>query len=123
MKESEDKFWKGEILKDFEKPTHQGFTEDVMRSIEKEQEVKSFAYQPLIGTKQWLITAFVLAIIILVAVFVEYKIEFDLGYFEKYSQQLLELLNDNSSFLWITFSLVGVFFVYTIIGKNSLFRR
>lgn len=123
MKEQGDKFWKKEILKDFEKPTHQGFTEDVMRGIEKQQESKSSAYEPLISPKQWLFTAFVLAIVTVLAIFVEYKIEFSLGYFEKYSQQLLELLNENSSFLWITFSLVGVFFVYTVIGKNSLFRR
>lgn len=123
MKEQEDKFWKEEILKDFEKPTHQGFTEDVMRGIEKQQESKSSTYEPLISPKQWLFTAFVLAIVSVLAIFVEYKIEFDLSYIEKYSQQLLELLNENSSFLRITFSLVGVFFVYSVFGKNSFFGR
>lgn len=123
MKEQEDKFWKEEILKDFEKPTHQGFTEDVMRGIEQVQEVKSSAYEPLISPKQWLFTAFVLAIVTVLSIFVEYKIEFDFSYIEKYSQQLLELLNKNASFLWISFSLVGVFFVYSVFGKNSLFRR
>lgn len=123
MKEQEDKFWKEEILKDFEKPTHQGFTEDVMRGIEQKKESKSSAYEPLISPKQWLFTIFVLAIVTVFAVFTEYKIEFDLSYIEKYSHQLLELLNENSSFLWISFSLVGVFFVYTVFGKNSFFGR
>jgi hypothetical protein len=123
MKEPEDNFWKEEILKDFEKPTHQGFTEDVMQVLEQKQESKSAAYEPLISSKQWLITAFVLTTISIVAVFFQYKIEFDLGYFEKYSQQLLQLLKENTSFLWISFSLVGVFFTYSIIGNGTFFSR
>jgi hypothetical protein len=46
MKESEDKFWKEEILKDFEKPTHQGFTEDVMQVLEQKQESKYVLKNP-----------------------------------------------------------------------------
>jgi hypothetical protein len=123
MKESEDKFWKEEILKDFEKPTHQGFTEDVMRGIEQEQESKSAAYEPLISPKQWLLTAFVMVTITIVAIFFQYKIQFDLGYFEKYSQQLLEFLNTNTSMLWVSLSLVSVFFVFSVLGKGVLFRK
>ncbi len=123
MKESEDKFWKEEILKDFEKPTHQGFTEDVMRGIEQEQESKSAAYEPLISPKQWLLTAFIMVTITIVAIFFQYKIQIDLGYFEKYSQQLLEFLNANNSMLWVSLSLVSVFFVFSVFGKGVLFRK
>lgn len=122
MKESEHKFWKEEILKDFDKPTHQGFTEDVMQGIAQTQESRATAYEPLISTKQWLITVFILAIITTVAVFFQYKIQIDLGYFEKYSQQLLTFLNKNSSVLWVSFSLVSVFFVYTLFGRGTLFK-
>jgi hypothetical protein len=123
MNESENKFWEEVILKDFEKPTHQGFTEEVMQGIEQKKESKSATYEPLISPKQWLITAFVLITISIVAISFQYKIEFDLGYLEKYSQQLLQLLNENTSFLWISFSLVGVFFAYSIIGNGTFFRR
>jgi hypothetical protein len=122
MKESEDKFWKEEVLKDFEKPTHQGFTEDVMQGIEQAEESKSRAYEPLISPKQWLITSFCLAIVTIVGVILQYEIQLDLGYFERYSQQFLQFLNENTSLLWISLSLVSVFFVYSVFGKSSLFR-
>jgi len=122
MKEPEDNFWKEEILKDFEKPTHQGFTGDVMQGIEQTQKVKSAAYEPLISPKQWLITAFILAIITTVAIFFQYKIQFDLGYLERYSQQLLQFLSENTSLLWGSLSLVSVFFVFSVVGKGKLFR-
>lgn len=121
MKESEDKFWKEEVLKDFEKPTHQGFTEDVMRGIELAEE-SSTAYEPLISPKQWLITAFILATITTVAIFFQYKIQIDLGYFENYSQQLLAFLNENITLMWVGLSLVSVFFVFSLFSKGSLFR-
>ncbi|PHR47005.1 MAG: hypothetical protein COA32_08770 [Fluviicola sp.] len=121
MKESEDKFWKEEILKDFDKPTHQGFTEDVMQGIAQTQESRATAYEPLISSKQWLITAFILAIITTVAVFFQYKIQIDLGYFEKYSQYLIEFLNENTSLLWIGLSLVSVFFAVSVFGKGKIF--
>lgn len=123
MKESEDKFWKEEILKDFEKPTHQGFTEDVMKGIDQMEATTSTSYEPLISPKQWLITALILATITVVAIFFQYKIQFDLGYFEKYSQQLMELLNENTSVLWVSLSLVSVFFVYSLFGKGISFRN
>jgi hypothetical protein len=122
MKESEDNFWKEEILKDFEKPTHQGFTEDVMKGLEQVEFSKSNAYEPLISAKQWLITAFILVAITITAIFLQYKIQFEFGYFETYSQQLLDFLNKNTSMLWVTLSLVSVFFVYSVFGKRSLFK-
>lgn len=122
MKESEDKFWKEEILKDFEKPTHQGFTEDVMKSIDQMNTATSTSYEPLISPKQWLITAFILAIISVIAIFFQYKFQFDLGYFEKYSQMLVQFLNENTATLWVCLSLVSVFFVFSVFGKGSLFK-
>tara|TARA_R100000951_G_C2594013_1_gene166015 strand:+ start:87 stop:458 length:372 start_codon:yes stop_codon:yes gene_type:complete len=122
MKESEDKFWKEEILKDFEKPTHQGFTEDVMQGIDQVDAAKSTSYEPLISPKQWLVTVSILATITIVAIFFQYKIQFNLGYFEKYSQQLLEFLNENTAMLWVSLSLVSVFFVFSLFGKGILYR-
>jgi len=119
MKESEDKFWKEEVLKDFEKPTHQGFTEDVMQGIDQ-IETTSSAYEPLISHKQWLVTALILTTITFVAIFFQYKIQFDFGYFEKYSQQLIQFLNENTSLLWVSLSLVSVFFIYSLFGKRRI---
>lgn len=122
MKESEDKFWKEEILKDFEKPTNQGFTDDVMKGIDQMDTVKSISYEPLISTKQWLVTALIFTSITLVAIFLQYKVQFELGYFEEYSQQFLEFLNENTAMLWVCLSLVSVFFAYSVFGKRSLFK-
>jgi hypothetical protein len=122
MKELEDDFWKEAVLKDFEKPTHQGFTEDVMCSIEEGKVVKSAAYKPLISKKQWLAIALFYVVIIGVGIFAESTMRFDLGVLEKYSDQLMQIVNENISTLWVSLSMVSVFFVASIFGKKSLFR-
>lgn len=118
MKESEDKNWKEEILKDFEKPTHSGFTDEVLQNIGEVEHKQSFRPAPLISAKGWFFTALIFGIVVLLAVFVEYKIEFEFGFIEDYSEKLLKLLNDNTPVLWIIFSLVAVLFVLAVMNQK-----
>lgn len=120
MKESEDKIWKDEILNDFEKPTHAGFNDDVMSMIEELENKPVVKPAPLISAKQWFFTALIGSLIILLAVFVQYKIELDFGYVETYSMKMLDWINTNMEILWIAFALVGVFFVFVVLNQKRL---
>lgn len=123
MKELEDDFWKEEILKDFNKPTHQGFTEEVMQQIELANKPLSNAYEPLIRPKQWLITGCIALAFVIFAVLFDSKIQIDLGYFETLNVQFIEFLQENTSLLWISFSLVSFFFVFSFIKKGLFFVK
>jgi hypothetical protein len=123
MKELEDDFWKEEILKDFNKPTHQGFTEEIMQQIELANKPLSNAYEPLISPKQWLITACIALAFVIFAVLFDSKIQIDLGYFETLNAQFIEFLQENTSLLWISFSLVSFFFVFSFIKKGLFFVK
>jgi len=119
MKESQDKNWKDEVLSNFEKPTHSGFTDEVMRNINALDEKVSVQPAPLISSKQWFYTGLVFSIIILLTVFVEYKMDFEFGYIEDFSTQLLQWVNDNLSSLWIVLTLLSVFFVFSLINQKK----
>tara|TARA_B100000508_G_scaffold140085_1_gene139991 strand:- start:84966 stop:85337 length:372 start_codon:yes stop_codon:yes gene_type:complete len=120
MKESEDKNWKEEILKDFEKPTHAGFNDEVMSMIDELESKPAFNPTPLISVRQWFFTAVVASIIILLGVFVQYRIELDFGYVETYTEKFMHWINANMEVLWVAFALVGVFFVFTLMNQNKL---
>jgi hypothetical protein len=119
MKESQDKNWKDEVLSNFEKPTHSGFTDEVMRNINALDEKVSVQPAPLISSKQWFYTGLFFSIIILLTVFVEYKMDFEFGYIEDFSTQLLQWVNDNLSSLWIVLTLLSVFFVFSLINQKK----
>ena len=120
MKESEDKNWKEQILKDFEKPTHAGFNDEVMDMIEELGNKPAVKPAPLINVKQWFYTALIGSLIVLLAVFVQYKIELDFGYVETYSMKMLDWINGNMEVLWVAFALVGVFFVFALLNQKRL---
>jgi hypothetical protein len=119
MKESQDKNWKDEVLSNFEKPRHSGFTDEVMRNINALDEKVSVQPAPLISSKQWFYTGLFFSIIILLTVFVEYKMDFEFGYIEDFSTQLLQWVNDNLSSLWIVLTLLTVFFVFSLINQKK----
>lgn len=120
MKESTDKNWKEEVLRDFEKPTHAGFNDEVMGMIEELENKPVAKPVPLISVRQWFFTALIASIIILLGVFVQYKIELDFGYVETYSMKMLDWINTNMEILWVTFALVGVFFVFAVFNQKKL---
>lgn len=120
MKESEDNNWREEILKDFKKPTHAGFKDEVMDMIEGLDNKPAVKPAPLISVKQWFFTVLVASLIVLLAVFVQYKIELDFGYVETYSMKMLDWINSNMEILWVAFALVGVFFVFALFNQKRL---
>lgn len=120
MKESTDKNWKEEILKDFEKPTHAGFNDEVMNMIKNLEDKPVVKPAPLISVRQWFFTALIASIIILLGVFVQYKMELDFTYVETYSLKILEWINTNMEILWVAFALVGVFFVFAVLNQKKL---
>ncbi len=112
MKKREDEKWKKAVLYDFEKPTHSGFTEDIMQIIERQEQ--SVRPAPLISSKQWVFVGFMLGLITLLVFIAEYKWDLNFESIHKYSEKLITLLIEQSSMLWIALSLVTVFFVYLL---------
>lgn len=123
MKESENSIWKEEILKDFRVPTQAGFDEKVMGLIEELENKPVVKPAPLVSLKQWFYTILVASLVVLMAVFVQYKIELDFGFLETYSFQLLDWINAHMGTLWTLFSLVGVFFVFTLFNQKRLIYK
>ncbi len=120
MKESEDKNWKEEILHDFVKPTHEGFNDDVLGMIGELENKPAVNPTPLISVKQWFCTAMTASIIVLLAVFVQYRIELNFSYVETYSVKVMDWINENMEILWTAFALVGVFFVISLINQSKM---
>ena len=119
MKESEDKNWKEEILKDFEKPTHTGFNDEVMDLIQDLEKKPAMKPAPLISAQQWFFTALIASIIVLIGVFVQYQIQLDFGYIEMYSAKMLEWINSNMQIIWSLFALVAVFFIFSLMNRKG----
>lgn len=120
MKESEDKNWKEEVLKDFQKPTHSGFNDEVMGMIEELENKPVVKPAPLISAKQWFFIALIASLIVLLGVFVQYRVELDFGYMETYSMKILDWINANLEILWSVFTFVGVLFIYSILNQRRL---
>lgn len=124
MKESENRYWEEELLKDFKKPTHAGFEEEVMTKIEALEKKPIVQSAPLISLKQWFYVTLIGALIVLTAVFVQYRLELHVEFLETFSHKLLDWINIHIGTLWTLFSLVGVFFVYTLFNyKRRTFLK
>lgn len=116
MKQQDNK-WKKAVLHNFEKPTHQGFTEDVMQNIERQQQPARPA--PLISPKQWLFAGVALGLIIFITIISAFKWDADFDWIQTYSGELSTFLNEQTSLLWIAFSLTTVFFVYLLFSHRK----
>ncbi len=120
MKESEGKSWKEEILHDFVKPTHEGFNDEVMGMIGELENKPVLKPEPLISARQWFFAAMTASIIVLLAVFVQYRIELNFSYVETFSVKFMDWINANTEILWTAFALVGALFVISLINSTKM---
>lgn len=74
----------------------------------------------LISNRQWLFTAIIASLLVVLCVFVQYPIDMELGGIKKYQNVMEDWISTNMSLLWTVFALVGFFFVFVVLNQKRL---